>query len=293
MHKQYLLIIFFIPFFSNAQYNVGNDDGFATSCYNQHGGYATMFAVGSDDGFAKSCYNQNGGYATMFAVNTDDGFAKNCYNQHGGYATMFAVGSDDGFAKSCIGSFINEVPILPTELLSFTTECDGHNILLRWITLTENNNAYFTIEKGDDGLNWEIVAIINGAGNSYTPIQYQYNDEPVYNKTIYYRLGQTDLDGAFRYLNTVAVNCSQNTPISVKVYPNPFENKLNVDLIGYDKEAKVEMINALGLRIFETTFNQKLVIPTTDIADGLYLIKVMTDREVFYQKVIKNCCVSK
>jgi len=113
MFKNFLFILFSIPFFINAQ-----------------------FYVGIGHGYAKSCYTQND--ITL---------------------PIYFVGNYSGSGKSCLGSKNNEVP-LPIELLSFTAECKEQNIVLKWITLTEKNNIYFTIEKSFDGINWKILANI-------------------------------------------------------------------------------------------------------------------------------------
>jgi hypothetical protein len=338
MYKQYLLILFCVPFFANAQFNVGNSDGFASSCYMQADfPIASIFSVGNDDGFAKDCYTQNDfavasiysvgnddgfakdcytqndfAVASIYSVGNDDGFAKDCYTQNDfaaasiysvgnddgfakdcytqndiAFASIYSVGNDDGFGKSCLGSLNNEVP-LPIELLSFTAECNEQNIILKWVTLTEKNNAYFTIEKSFDGLNWEIVAKINGSGNSYTPKEYQYKDKIVFNQTIYYRLKQTDFDGTYIYFNIIAVDCNQKMTKSLKVYPNPFNNELNIEITGNENEVFLEIFNTEGKVIYNSNFSQKTIISTENFSEGLYLIRVISGREFFSQKVIKE-----
>ncbi|MBI5217670.1 MAG: hypothetical protein HY958_01900, partial [Bacteroidia bacterium] len=81
---------------------------------------------------------------------------------------------------------------LPIELLSFTATCTQNQapspkpqepktknpaILLEWSTATETNNAYFTIERSSDAQNWELIATVNGAGNSNTVLNYSYTDQ--------------------------------------------------------------------------------------------------------------------
>ena len=63
---------------------------------------------------------------------------------------------------------------LPIELISFNSECLNEKTDLKWITATETNNNFFTIEFSMDAVNWIILKQINGAGNSTTLLNYSY-----------------------------------------------------------------------------------------------------------------------
>jgi hypothetical protein len=315
MDKQYLLILFCIPFLANAQFNVGNSDGFASSCYMQADfPIASIYSVGNDDGFAKDCHTQNDyPIASIYTVGNDDGFAKDCYIQNDypiasiysvgnddGFvkdcyiqndfpiASIYSVGNDDGFGKSCLGSLNNEVP-LPIELLSFAAECNDQNIVLRWVTLTEKNNAFFTIEKSKDASNWEEISKINGAGFTNQIKEYTYIDEKLESGVIYYRLKQTDFDGTYKYFDIIAVNCRDKTRNNFKIYPNPFYNQLTIEITDNENdEALVEIMNKQGSVIFQSKFRNKIIIPTNDISDAIYIVRITTNYDVIHQKVVKQ-----
>ncbi|MBK7183144.1 MAG: hypothetical protein IPH89_09505 [Bacteroidetes bacterium] len=61
---------------------------------------------------------------------------------------------------------------LPIELLSFSGKNMGKRILLEWTTATEINNSFFTLERSKDADKFDEVAIIEGAGNSASIINY-------------------------------------------------------------------------------------------------------------------------
>ncbi len=65
---------------------------------------------------------------------------------------------------------------LPIELLSFTSECYQQSIDLKWVTITETNNDYFSIERSTDGINWQVVVKISGANNSTSIKHYSFID---------------------------------------------------------------------------------------------------------------------
>ena len=60
-----------------------------------------------------------------------------------------------------------DVP-LPITLTNFTASCEDNVALISWSTTSENNNDYFTIEKSSDGVLFESIGIVDGAGNSNT-----------------------------------------------------------------------------------------------------------------------------
>lgn len=103
----------------------------------------------------------------------------------------------------------NWVPIgspLPIELLEFKgQEKDGVNVI-SWITSSERNNDYFTLERSRDAINWKVIDYIKGSGNSTTELNYEYldnnYDSDVYN---YYRLKQTDFNGESEIFETIAI----------------------------------------------------------------------------------------
>ncbi|HSY77060.1 MAG TPA: T9SS type A sorting domain-containing protein, partial [Bacteroidia bacterium] len=121
---------------------------------------------------------------------------------------------------------------LPIKLRSFTAIADGNQVDLNWATETEVNNNYFTIERTTDGVNYEAIATVKGAGNSDAELNYKATDESPVQGTSYYRLRQTDFDGNSQEFAPIAVNFSSNlsnTGFTLNnTYPNPFSNSFTM-----------------------------------------------------------------
>jgi hypothetical protein len=99
---------------------------------------------------------------------------------------------------------------LPITLVEFKATKVNEVVQLEWTTSTEINNDYFTIEKSTNGIDFEPISRINGAGNSNYLINYSkfdFNIEKVIN---YYRLLQTDFDGKITYSDIVSVDMSKD-----------------------------------------------------------------------------------
>ena len=152
---------------------------------------------------------------------------------------------------------------LPIELLNFTASCKNQNILVTWSTASETNNNYFTLERSVDAQEWEAIATINGMGNSNTLVNYNYTDTNSYNDIVYYRLKQTDFDGAYTYSDIITASCQNKSIEIVNIYPNPASGCFDYIIYSTEKneEVFVTVINLLG----KVIINKK-----ENITKGLY-----------------------
>jgi hypothetical protein len=108
------------------------------------------------------------------------------------------------------GASLNCIP-LPIELISFNGYPVKNYNVLKWITATEINNDYFTLEKSSNGLNWDIVTKLKGAGNSTSSLSYEYKDYDVSTQINYYRLKQTDYNGVYKYHNIITIDNTETS----------------------------------------------------------------------------------
>ena len=224
----------------------------------------------------------------QYSVGNDDGFAfSNADYNPLESLTPYFVGNADGFDFSVLGSWGNEVP-LPIELLWFNAECEGSNITLKWATASEINNDYFTLERSDDAKNWQIIANVNGAGNSSQILYYFYRDAKAFNSTVYYRLKQTDFDGKFEYSNIISASCNEVLLKEINIYPNPITNELTIETTGNNETVNFEIISLTGAVVYKSSFIQKTTIQTSKLATGHYIIKFESGNIFEFKKVIKQ-----
>jgi hypothetical protein len=135
------------------------------------------------------------------------------------------MGMDGNAGANCTYSLsaTNTIP-LPIELVSFEATLENRFVNLRWITATEKNNDYFTIERSIDGVTFEEVKRIKSSapnGMSNKTLNYLATDYSPYRGTTYYRLKQTDFDGTAEYSVVRAVNLDGNPDNAFTVIPNP------------------------------------------------------------------------
>lgn len=123
------------------------------------------------------------------------------------------------------GPFVYGFNPLPIQLLNFTVKNCVDDVCIDWTTISEINNAYFTVEKSKDGKAFELVAEVKAAGNSSNLKSYTYLDKEPYEGLSYYRLTQTDYSGASEIFSLREVNRSNSSNFSMRLYPNPGEQK--------------------------------------------------------------------
>lgn len=179
--------------------------------------------------------------------------------------------------------------VLPIELLSFSGEpYEGYN-LLKWVTATETNNDYFSIERSIDGINFENIGIVNGAGNSSQTLHYSLIDDYPEPNVNYYRLKQVDFNGQFDFSNIIAVDNKKAT--STKIYPNPTNGNVMIFVSGIDgSRSEIHIKNVLGQELDYVTVenNQETELNTSTYAKGIYFIEITNYGKSIRQKLMKN-----
>ncbi|PLX09019.1 MAG: hypothetical protein C0596_04260 [Marinilabiliales bacterium] len=192
-------------------------------------------------------------------------------------------GSTFGLPNESIpaGSTISEGS-LPVELIYFKSYCENSIITLEWETASETNNDYFTIEKSYDGINYYILEIIYGAGNTSESSNYKYNDIDNNNGYIYYRLKQTDFDGKTEILGTVVNNTQNNNSILEAQYSNPISPD-DFQIMIYGKgDITIQLFSTNGQVLYKNIItclgeNYRLRIPNLNIKSGIYFIRISND----------------
>jgi len=187
-------------------------------------------------------------------------------------------------------------PLLIT-LLSFTAKLNTKKqVDLEWITMTETNNDFFTIERSGNGMEFFAIAEKDGAGNSTSPLRYAEKDFHPLKGISYYRLKQTDFDGAFSYSDIVPVSNTGGTG-EVLVYPNPASEYVLVtfkpeELIPeesifelYDSNGKKVLSEVLSsfTSVTENTFRMN----RNNIVNGNYIFRLLTKDEIKAEGKIK------
>ena len=171
---------------------------------------------------------------------------------------------------------------LPIELSDFWITCES-NPTLRWETSSENNNNYFTIEWSCDAINFTEIAQIDGLGNSQSLTEYAYEDTERIRcdgLSLYYRLSQTDFDGAHEVLGILSTNCNQDFIKPVITMSNQYV------FVSYKEDFDIDIFSADGKLVAKesSSFNQ-VKLNKLDFRSGIYFI-VITSDQLFTERLL-------
>lgn len=186
----------------------------------------------------------------------------------------------DGYAGDlCSYSFnpVAGVIILPIELSNFEVEAldNGYN-KLSWKTLSENNSAYFSVERSENGYDFTEIAQINAAGNSSSTNYYQFLDRANTNAALYYRIKSFDMNQKYYFSDILSIN--NNAIFEVSLYPNPSKDGLffiQTDKLGNMDE--LEVFDCQGKMIHHETISEKakaVQLNLSHVKPGFYTLKI-------------------
>lgn len=186
-------------------------------------------------------------------------------------------------------SYINCL-VLPLELLAFNaTEVGERSVLVDWITDSEINTDFFTVERTADGVNFETVGIVDAAGQSSQPLHYQIADNLAHEGTSYYRLITTDFDGSQSISDLKSVHFDGTTLLHA--FPNPATDEINFLLNASGKYSMQLTITDITGRVIEektlqtNTGSNLITLPLTGFSKGQYFVKIGNEQEHYVSDI--------
>lgn len=190
------------------------------------------------------------------------------------------------FSPFAVGDFGRSMVLLPVELISFEANALENSVALTWITASERNNDYFTLEKSVDGEIWSELSKIEGMGNSTSKNNYGFLDENEGHNQVYYRLKQTDFNGEFKYLKTIIFE-RELANFEVELFPNPVQNQLTITANSLIE--KLLITTNLGQIVyFESNIPAgKTVLNLDFLSTGNYLIQFQTENQDYNKSFVK------
>lgn len=183
---------------------------------------------------------------------------------------------------------------LPVELLSFEARPAGSVVQLNWVTASELNNDYFSVERSRNGIEFTEIIQVDGAGTSSQVHSYTTVDANPYTGVSYYRLRQTDFDGQTSYSQIRKVSMNKDLPVTI--YPNPvISNVINIATTTESEEVNTVTIYDVTGKIVEyhnrtssTETPLQVINLGQKIHQGTYLVEVTTTAGVYRERIIKQ-----
>ena len=194
---------------------------------------------------------------------------------------------------------------MTVELTAFAAEQDGEDVVLRWQTAREQNNAGFTVEHAsvsagavgatrEAPLRWLPLGDVSGHGTTAEAQAYTFRATGLAPGTHRFRLRQLDSDGAATLSDEVEVEVAIAEAFRLSaLYPNPFNSQTQFTLaVREAQEVEVGVYTVLGRRVavlhegvLEANWTYTFRLDGSALASGVYFVRVSSAQFVQAQRV--------
>jgi hypothetical protein len=190
---------------------------------------------------------------------------------------------------------VNVTGTYPVQFTALKARKRGETVVLDWGTITEQNTSRFIIQRSPNGSAFETeLGTVKAAGNSTSPLDYNFLDVTPLRGWNYYRIKQVDVDGKYIYSNTAAVNFAKGGGLMV-IYPNPAKDQLNVEYTA-ERSGRLELqvIDSKGAVLVSkkmtiTSGRNTESLNISSFSKGMYLLKYIdADGNISFSKFIKQ-----
>ncbi|MBD0399797.1 T9SS type A sorting domain-containing protein [Flammeovirga sp. EKP202] len=185
---------------------------------------------------------------------------------------------------------------IPVELTYFEAYLKEDKVIMQWETASENNAAYFAIQRSSDKKYWETIGRVNARGNSQSVIAYKFEDNTPLSDA-FYRLKQVDLDGANEIFGPIQITFTHaKIELCAQVMPNNVTKgkETQIQLSGLNKgnDLSIQIFNNRGEKVWdeyiESVSSNSYLKPmeiSRHHSAGIYYILIKSGREVTRERL--------
>lgn len=184
---------------------------------------------------------------------------------------------------------------LPVTLKSFDAKLVSGKASLKWVSSSEVNFSYYSVQRSFDGKDFSDVTMILSDGKKVNDASYTYSENiGKASGLIYYRLKMVDIDGKYKYsaIRILKVD-AQGAALTVSTYPNPVANELRITIPAQWQDRKVvyDMYNTEGKMVkrqVSERASQTEVMYLNDVNAGSYVIRLSSGDQWLAQQIVKS-----
>jgi hypothetical protein len=252
----------------------------------------TISNVSSGSWYAISDNTTGRSYATSQYKSDNNSFTLSTsqFQTAGNYTVKISADKLTGCAASLSTASITvNNGVLPVHFLNVTAKRKEAYTEVTWLVDNEKNVNRYEVERSFDCARFQKIAAV-----PYTPAagtnSYRFQDHTHSSGIVCYRIKQVDNDERFLYSYVVAVKQEETTKISL--WPNPAHAATTVTIQSNTSEpATLELLDLKGKKHFQKSIllrpqENRYALKLASLASGLYIIKIATPQQVYYQKLV-------
>lgn len=142
----------------------------------------------------------------------------------------------------------------PISLTLFKVALNYERVLIDWSTAEERNNKFFTIDRSDDGINFNYLGFLIAGSDPSAQNDYRIIDQSPKEGLNYYRLSQTDRNGRISYFGTRIINYKNSKDFSAGVI-NISNGNINMIINSSKKDdLTLNLVDIYGKEIIRESF---------------------------------------
>ena len=182
------------------------------------------------------------------------------------------------------------LPAAPSGLQVVTVSTAGATI--KWTDNATNETAYKVERSDNNNTSYSIVGNLGANSTQYT------STNLVAGNTYYFRvkcqnaLGFSNVSNEIEIPFFVGVDNDLNLDV-LNIYPNPANDQLNVFIEDeYTGKTELVLMNEIGMVVWSNSFNKtemtyQAEINISDLSNGIYFLRINSDRKSITRKVMK------
>lgn len=175
---------------------------------------------------------------------------------------------------------------LAVDFVDFQVEPIAANNELRWKAFNAAAHQDFIIERSQDGNSFTEIGQVP-ALDTVGIQSFSYTDLRPGTGTWFYRIRQTDNQGATSVSEIREVQLTQSVTQEVLLWPNPATDRVHVQLSAADPNGHISLFNSGGTVVFSQPLDgAQIDIPLDTFRPGLYFIRYTRQGQQYTEKLV-------
>lgn len=165
---------------------------------------------------------------------------------------------------------------LPVKMISISVKETEGGALLDWQTTSEENAAYFEIQRSTDARNFITIGRLEAAGNTNSLEKYNFFDQSIPKAigTIYYRLKSFDMDNSYTMSRIISLKLQDH----LALYPNPVTRGETATIHTDLKSSSAEIFDLNGKMM--SSLKSARQFSTQSLLSGTYVLKIKDNNQM-------------